>query len=112
MSMIRQAQEIGGRMKQIQAELKQRRAVGRSGGEMVEVEVNGLLEVLACRIQQQLIDDGDRELLEDMIVAAMNQAVEKGRQLHADAIKEATGNMNLPGLDEAISKLTGGQPPS
>ena len=65
--------------------MKNRRATGTAGGGMVEIEVNGLLEVLRCRIDPQLFAQGDRELVEDLVVAAMNQAVAKGKQLHAEA---------------------------
>jgi nucleoid-associated protein EbfC len=73
------------------------------------VEVNGLLEVLHCKIQPQLIEDKDKELLEDLIVAAVNQALSKGRQLHADALKELTGGLELPGLEETLGKFLGGR---
>jgi DNA-binding YbaB/EbfC family protein len=105
-ALLKQAQQIGGQMQQLSEKLKDRRAVGTAGGGMVEIEVNGLLEVLHCRIDQQLITQADRELLEDLIAAAVNQAVARGRQLHADAMKELTGGIELPGLQEAIAKLT------
>jgi DNA-binding protein YbaB len=75
----------------------------------VEIEVNGLSEVLKCRIDPSLVQQNDRELLEDLVAAATNQALEKAKQLHADALKSLTGNMDLPGLEEAMGKLTGGE---
>ena len=48
---------------------------------------------------------GDRELIEDLVVAAVNQAMAKGKQLHAEALKELTGGLQLPGLHEALEKL-------
>ena len=108
-NILKQAQEIGGRVRQLNDQLKTRRATGSAGGEMVEVEINGLLEVLHCRIQPQLIEEKDRELIEDLVTAAVNQAILKGKQLHADAMKELTGGLELPGLDEALARLTGGQ---
>ena len=104
-SLLKQAQEMGGRMQEINEELKTRRATGSAGGEMVTVEVNGLNEVLGCRIDQQLIDAGDRELLEDLIASAVNQALAKAKELHAEAMKSLTGGMQIPGLDEAIGNL-------
>jgi hypothetical protein len=74
---------------------------------MVEVEVNGMLEVLRCTIDEQLASRNDRELLEDLIVAAVNQAIFKGKQLHAEAMKNLTGGIELPGLNEAIARFTG-----
>ena len=105
-SLIKQAQQIGGQMQNLSEELKDRRAEGTAGGGMVEIEVNGLLEVLRCRIDQQLVAQGDRELIEDLVAAAVNQAVAKGKQLHAEAVKQLTGGLNLPGVQEALAKLT------
>ncbi len=79
---------------------------------MVEVEVNGLLDVLRCRIDDQLVGQGDRELLEDLVAAAVNQAVSRGRQLHAEAMKEMTGGLELPGLQEMLAKITAPEPPA
>jgi DNA-binding YbaB/EbfC family protein len=111
-SLVKQAQQIGGQMQQLNSQLKERRVTGTGGGGMVEVEVNGLLEVLRCSIDDALLEQGDRELLEDLVVGAVNQAVAKGRQLHADAMKELTGGLQLPGLQEALAKVTStDQPP-
>ncbi len=107
-SMMKQAQQIGGRLQSLNDELKQKRATGSAGGGMVEIEVNGLSEVLNCKIDPSLSDQGDRELLEDLVVAAVNQAMERAKALHAESMKELTSGMELPGLDEALSKLTGG----
>ncbi len=50
---------------------------------------------------------GDRELLEDLVVAAVNQAIGKAKQLHAEALKDLTGGLQLPGIREALEKLSG-----
>lgn len=107
-SLVKQAQQMGGKMQGLSEDLKQRRATGSAGAGMVEVEVNGLGELLKCRLDESLVAKLDRELLEDLIVAATNQALAKARQLHAEAMRGLTGGMELPGLDEALSKLTGG----
>lgn len=109
-SLLQQARSLGGRLEAVTQELRSRRATGAAGGGMVEVEVNGLGEVLACRIDPTLFDQGDRELVEDLVRGAVNQAIGKGKQLHADAMKSLAGSMSLPGLEEAIAKLAGGQP--
>jgi DNA-binding YbaB/EbfC family protein len=106
-SLLKQAQQFGGQMEKLTEEMKTRRATGTAGGGMVEVELNGLLEVLRCRIDPQLFAQGDRELIEDLVVAAINQAVAKGKQLHTDAVRELTGGLQLPGLQEALEKLAG-----
>ncbi len=109
-SLMKQAPQIMGRLKNLSEELREKRAVGTAGGGMVEIEVNGLSEVLKCRIDSSLLGGGDKELLEDLIVAASNQANAKARQLHADAMKDATGGISLPGMEDAFSQLTGGGP--
>lgn len=110
-ALIKQAQQIGGQMQELTEKLKERRTVGSAGGGMVEIEINGLMEVLRCHIEDQLISQGDRELIEDLVAAALNQAVAKAKQLHADAMKELTGNLEIPGVQEALAKLTGSLPP-
>jgi len=107
-SLLKQAQQIGGRMQELNEELKRRRATGSAGGGMVQVEVNGLIEVLRCRIDEQLIAQGDRELIEDLVATATNQAVAKARQLHTEVMKSLTGDLEIPGLEEALGKLLGG----
>ncbi|HWC91158.1 MAG TPA: YbaB/EbfC family nucleoid-associated protein, partial [Pirellulales bacterium] len=104
-------QSLGGRLEALTQDLKGRRATGSAGGGLVEIEVNGLGEVLGCRIDPKLFEQGDRELIEDLVRGAVNQALAKGKQLHAEAMKSLAGDMPLPGLDEALAKLTGGQPP-
>lgn len=106
-ALIRSAQAISGRVQGLGDELKKRRATGSAGGGMVEVEINGLLEVLRCRLDPQLIAGGDRELIEDLVATAVNQAVQKGKQLHAEALRTLAGDVDVPGLDETLSKFMG-----
>jgi DNA-binding YbaB/EbfC family protein len=110
-SLLKQAQELSTRMKGLNDELRTRRASGTAGGGMVEIEINGVLEVLRCRIDPSLFSQGDRELLEDLVTTAVNQAIAKAKELHAEALQSATGGMDMPGLDEAMKKLLGGNPP-
>lgn len=109
--LLKQAQQIGGRLQGTSDELRARRVTGAAGAGMVEVEMNGLQEVLSVRIEPKLVSDGDRELIEDLVKGAVNDAVVKARQLHAEAMKSLTGGMDLPGFDAALSQLTGGSPP-
>jgi len=78
---------------------------------MVEVEVNGLQEVLRVRVHPQLLADGDKEPLEDLITAAVNQALQKARHCHADALQDATRRPEMPGFGpEGLAKFMGGTP--
>ena len=109
--LFKQAQQFGGQMERLTEDLKNRRATGAAGGGMVEIEVNGLMEVLRCRIDPQLMAQGDRELLEDLVATAINQALSKGKQMHADTLRELTGGLPLPGaFHEALAKFTGVEP--
>lgn len=109
-SLLKQAHEISGRMKGLNEQLRARRATGSAGGGMVEIEVNGLLEVLRCHIDQQLVEQGDREMIEDLVATALNQAINNGRQLHMEAMKSLTGGLDVPGLDTALDNLLGEDP--
>jgi nucleoid-associated protein EbfC len=107
-ALLKHAQQIGGQMGQITEEMRKLRVTGIAGGGMVEFEVNGLMEAIRCRIDPQLITQNDRELLEDLVVAAVNQAISKGKQMHADKVRELTGGLPLPGVfHEALAKFTG-----
>lgn len=110
-SLMKQASQMGGKLQAINDELKGQSVTGSSGGGMVEIDMNGLSEATGCRVDPSLMKDGDRELLEDLILAAANQAVSKSRELHAGAMKNLAGGMNLPGLDDAMAQMTGGAPP-
>lgn len=109
-SLVKQAQQIGGRLEGVTEQLRAQRVTGSAGGGMVEVEVNGLQDVLQCRLDPAALAQGDRELLEDLIVAATNQAITKARHLHSDAMKALAGGMELPGLNEALARMTGSSP--
>jgi DNA-binding YbaB/EbfC family protein len=104
-TLLKQAHEISGRMKGLNEQLRARRATGSAGGGMVEVEVNGLLEVLRCHVDQQLVEQGDCEMIEDLVATALNQAISKGKQLHVEAMKALTGGLDVPGLEAALGDL-------
>ncbi len=104
-SLLKQAHQVSAKMQNLNDELRGQRVTGSAGGGMVEIEVNGLVEVLRCRIDPRLLSDGDAELIEDLVVGAVNQAVAQAKQLHAEAIKSVTGGISLPGLDQAMGKF-------
>ena len=109
-SLMRQAQQVTGQMQSMNEQLKEQRARGSAGGGLVEVEVNGLGEILSLSIDPSLMEKGDREMIEDLVPAAANQAVAKAKQLHADAMRDMASGLQVPGLDEALAKFTGGMP--
>jgi nucleoid-associated protein EbfC len=111
-TLMKQARAMGQEMESLQDKLKQRHATGSAGGGLVTVEMNGLQEVSACRIDPKLLERtdqaaADRELLEDLICGAVNDAVAKSKQLHAEALQSMAGGLNVPGLEEMLGKLSG-----
>ena len=109
-SFLKQAQQIGSKMQGLADELKTRRATGSSGGGLVTIEVNGVGEVLTCRIDPSLA--GDRELLEDLVPAAVNQALEKAKELHAEALKSMTQGLETPAFQNMLNELAEQEPPA
>ena len=107
--MLKQAQEVGARLQSLNEELKLRRATGSAGAGLVEVEVNGLGQVLRLSIDSSLIDRKDKEMIEDLVPAAVNQAQAKAKEMHAEAMRSITGGLNLPGLDDALANMTQGK---
>jgi DNA-binding YbaB/EbfC family protein len=112
---MKQAQEMSGRMQAIQEQLKTKRVTGSSGGGMVEVDVNGLGDALAVRIDASLVEKNEREMIEDLLPAAINAAQAKAKQMHAEAMQELAGGIPIAGLSDALQQLGGGNvggPPS
>lgn len=104
-SMMKQAKEMQSRMAEMQEQLTRLRIKGSAGGGMVVIETNGKQDVLNCSIDPTLLEGGDCEMLEDLVVSAMNDAVSKSREAAAEAMQEAAGGLNLPGMGDALSQL-------
>lgn len=109
-NLMKQAQEMGDKMQQLTQELKTERVTGSAGAGMVEVEANGIGEILAVRIDSALFAKQDREMVEDLLPAAINSALQKAKELHAEQMQSLTGGLNLPGLSEALGSF-GNEPP-
>ncbi len=104
-SLMKQAKEIQSRVGAMQEQLAEVKVEGIAGGGMVKVEANGHQKVLSISIDESLLADNDRELLEDLVLAATNQALDKARQAAAEHMKGLTGDVELPGLDEALGQF-------
>lgn len=109
-AIMKQAQEMGGKMQAIQEELKTKKATGAAGGGLVEVDVNGLSEVLAVRIDPSLVEKGEREMIEDLLPAAFNAAQAKAKQMHAEALQGLAGGLPMGGFADILSQLPGANP--
>ncbi|MEE9192328.1 MAG: YbaB/EbfC family nucleoid-associated protein [Candidatus Aerophobetes bacterium] len=101
--LLRQFHAMQGEMKKIQEQIAREEVSGSSGGEMVKVTINGKFEVLDVQLDRKLLEEGNVDMLEGMIVAAMNNGVAKMQELLKEKVKELTGGLNLgelgiPGL--------------
>jgi DNA-binding YbaB/EbfC family protein len=105
-SLVRHAQQVSGRVQEINDQLKTQRVIGEAGAGMVSVEANGLGEIRQVKIDPDLVARGEREMIEDLLPAAINQAVAKARELQMEMMQSATQEMNVPGLREALAKIT------
>ena len=103
-SLLKQAHEFGGKVQEMNDQLRQLRVRGSAGGGMVDVEVNGLQEMVSCRIDSALSQQKDPELLEDLIVAATNDAIEESRTKQAEFMRSLTEGMDLGALMESLKK--------
>src|SRR5262245_29710708 len=97
--MLRQAQQMGGRLQELNQRLAVARVRGVAGGGLVSVEANGLGQILYVHIDPSLFAQGDRELVEDLNVAAVNDALAKAKELHVAWMKSLTEGIDLPGLE-------------
>jgi len=96
--LMKQAQEMQAKMAKIQEELAQREVEASSGGGMVTVRMNGQQEVLAVRINPEVFEEGDQEMLEDLIMAAVNEARRQSLELVKGEMAKLTGGLPIPGL--------------
>ena len=102
---MRQAQEMQGRAAEMQERLGKLQVEGSAGGGMVTVTATGQQKIVAVVIDPSLISDGDKEMLEDLLVAAVNQALEKAKAVASEEMSKLTGDMNIPGMQEMMAKF-------
>ncbi len=103
--MLRSASSIGQRVQEMRDKLAQQVALGSAGGDLVKVEVTGVGEVTSVRIAPELVSRNDVELIEELLPVALNEALAKVRKMHIEMMREATGGIDIPGLDDALSGL-------
>lgn len=96
--LMQQAQRMQQQMAQKQAELAEKTVTAQSGGGMVTATVNGAHELLELSIDPDVIDPEDKEMLEDMVVAAVNQAMQQAEEMVQQELGKLAGGMNIPGL--------------
>jgi nucleoid-associated protein EbfC len=95
-NLMKQAQQFQNRMAKLQAELGQRTIDASSGGGMVTVVVNGQQEVLSIKIDREVVNPEDIEMLQDLILAAVNDGLSRAKKMVNDEMGKLTGGLNLP----------------
>ena len=96
--LARQAQKLQQKMTEMQEELDAREYEASAGGGMVSVKVNGKKELLALSIKPEAVDPDDVEMLEDMVMAAINEALREATETTEREMGKLTGGMSMPGL--------------
>ena len=96
--LMEQAQGLQAKIAAVQEELAEKTVVGSSGGDMVRVVASGIQEILSIKIENELVSSEDLEFLEDLVVAAVNDALRKSRELMTQEMSKLTGGLRLPGF--------------
>ena len=96
--MMKQAQKLQSKMVELQAELGNRTVSAQAGGGMVEATANGRQELVSLRIDPEVVNPEDVDLLQDLILAAVNEALNRAREMMAQEMSKLTGGLQIPGL--------------
>lgn len=97
-AMIKQAQKMQEEMAALQEELDAREYDVKAGGGMVEVKINGKREILSVSINPEIVDPDDVETMEDIIVAAVNEAIKRVDSTNEAEMSKVTGSLGMPGI--------------
>lgn len=97
-NMLKQAQQLQSKMLKVQEEMAEKTVEATVGGGMVTAVVNGKQQLMSLKIQPEAVNPDDVEMLEDMILAAVNKALEDAQEMMKQAMSSLTGGMNIPGL--------------
>ncbi len=96
--MLKQAKQVQEQIVKMQEELRQREVEASSGGGAVTVTVNGKQEILRIKIKPEVVDPEDVEMLEDLVLTAVNEAVKQSQDMVSGEMARITGGFNIPGL--------------
>jgi len=95
---MRQAQQLQAKMMKVQEEMATRTVESTAGGGMVTAVANGRQELVSIKVEKEVVNPEDVEMLQDLIVAAVNAALKKAQEMVSEEMKKLTGGINLPGL--------------
>jgi DNA-binding YbaB/EbfC family protein len=97
-NMMKQAQKLQARMLKMQEELAGRTVESAVGGGMIRVVANGRQQIVSIRVEKEVVNPDDVEMLQDLILAAVNDALAKSQEMVASEMSKLTGGLNIPGL--------------
>ncbi|MDI9419009.1 MAG: YbaB/EbfC family nucleoid-associated protein [Firmicutes bacterium] len=100
--MLKQVQKMQADMAKAQEELKNKTVEATAGGGVVSVVANGSQEIVSITIKPEAVDPDDVEMLEDLVMAAVNEALRKAQELAAQEMQKLTGGLNIPGLPPGL----------
>jgi DNA-binding YbaB/EbfC family protein len=97
-NMMKQAQQLQSKMMKLQEELADKTVESSSGGGMVKVAANGRQQIISIQIEKEVVDPDDVEMLQDLVLAAINDALAKAQEMVSSEMGKLTGGLNIPGL--------------
>jgi nucleoid-associated protein EbfC len=97
-NMLKQAQAMQAQMAKVQEQAASKIVTGTAGGGSVTVTANGAMQLVGIIIDPEVVKSADVEMVQDLVMAASNDALRKAREMMADEMKAVTGGMNVPGL--------------
>ena len=97
-NMMKQAQQLQSKMAKLQEELAEKTIETSAGGGMVKVVANGKQEVVSIKLEKEVVDPEDIDMLQDLILAAVNEALAQSQKMVSDEMGKLTGGFNIPGL--------------
>lgn len=97
-NLMRQMQKVQQQMETVQAETEKKTVTVSSGGGMVELVISGGLDVKSIKIKPEVVDPEDVEMLEDLVLTALNEGIQKAQALMSDSMASLTGGLGIPGL--------------
>jgi len=95
---MKQAQKIQSEIARVQQELSRKTVEASAGGGMVTVLANGKQEIISVKIEPEVVTSGDIEMIQDLVLAAVNEALKKSQEMVAEEMGKITGGLNIPGL--------------
>lgn len=100
--LMKQAQQLQSKMAKMQEELSEKTVEASAGGGMVVAVANGKQELLSIRIEKEVIDPNDAEMLQDLIMAAVNDALNRAKEMMNEEMGKLTQGMNIPGMPPGL----------